>query len=64
MAENGPATLNIWITEERNGYEDYRLAFGEEPPTISGVAIMTNTDNTGESVEAYYGDIVFKKRPE
>lgn len=28
---------------------------------ISGVAIMTDTDNTGESAEADYGDIVFKK---
>ena len=28
---------------------------------VSGVAIMTDTDNTGESAIAYYGDIVFKK---
>jgi hypothetical protein len=28
---------------------------------ISGVAIMTDTDNTGESATAYYGDITFKK---
>ena len=28
---------------------------------ISGVAIMTDTDNTGESAIAYYGDIVFRK---
>jgi hypothetical protein len=28
---------------------------------ISGVAIMTDTDNTGESATAYYGDILFKK---
>jgi hypothetical protein len=28
---------------------------------ISGVAIMTDTDNTGESAAAFYGDIVFKK---
>jgi hypothetical protein len=28
---------------------------------ISGVAIMTDTDNTGESATAYYGDIIFKK---
>ena len=28
---------------------------------ISGVAIMTDTDNTGETAIAYYGDIVFKK---
>jgi hypothetical protein len=28
---------------------------------ISGVAIMTDADNTGESAIAYYGDILFKK---
>jgi hypothetical protein len=28
---------------------------------ISGVAIMTDSDNTGESAIAYYGDILFKK---
>jgi hypothetical protein len=28
---------------------------------ISGVAIMTDTDNTGEKAIAYYGDIFFKK---
>ena len=64
VVESGPAKLNTWITEERNVYEDYKRAFGEEPPMISGVAIMTDTDNTGESAEAYYGDIVFKQRPE
>ena len=64
VVESGPAKLNAWITEERNVYEDYKRAFGEEPPMISGVAIMTDTDNTGESAEAYYGDIVFKKQPE
>ena len=37
------------------------LAFGEKPPLVSGVAIMTDTDNTGESAIAQYGDIVFKK---
>lgn len=31
---------------------------------ISSVAVMTDSDNMGESAEAYYGDIVFKKRPE
>lgn len=64
VVESGSTDLNTWITEERNVYEDYKRAFGEEPPMISGVAIMTDTDNTGESAEAYYGDIVFKKQPE
>ena len=47
------------MTEMRNIHEDYKQAFGEEPPMISGVAIMTDTDNTGESAIAWYGDITF-----
>ncbi|HEV8242733.1 MAG TPA: DUF3047 domain-containing protein [Nitrospirales bacterium] len=61
VVESGADRLNQWASEERNVYEDYKKAFGEEPPMISGVAIMTDTDNTGESATAYYGDIVFKK---
>ncbi len=61
VVESGPDRLNQWVSEERNVYEDYKKTFGEEPPLISGVAIMTDTDNTGESATAYYGDIVFKK---
>jgi len=61
VIESGSAKLNQWVNEERNVYEDYKKAFGEEPPMISGVAIMTDTDNTGESATAYYGDILFKK---
>lgn len=63
VVESGEAQLNQWVTEERNIVEDYRKAFGEDPPTISGVAIMTDTDNTKESAIAYFGDIVFKQSP-
>jgi hypothetical protein len=61
VVESGEAKLNQWVSEERNIYEDYKKAFSREPPMISGVAIMTDTDNTGESAVAYYGDIIFKK---
>jgi len=61
VVESGAAKLNRWVNEERNLYEDYKKAFGAEPPLISGVAIMTDTDNTGESATAYYGDILFRK---
>jgi len=61
VVESGPAKLDQWVSEERNVYEDYKRAFKGEPPMISGVAIMTDTDNTGESATAYYGDIMFKK---
>jgi len=61
VVESGTERLNQWVSEERNVYEDYKKAFGGEPPLISGVAIMTDTDNTGESATAYYGDIVFMR---
>ncbi len=61
VVESGESKLNQWVSEERNIYEDYKKAFGQEPSMISGVAIMTDTDNTGESATAYYGDILFRK---
>jgi len=61
VVETGLSKLNQWVNEERNIFEDYKKAFGQEPSMISGVAIMTDTDNTGESATAYYGDILFKK---
>ena len=61
VVESGETKPNQWVSEERNIYEDYKKAFGQEPPMISGVAIMTDTDNTGESATAYYGDIIFRK---
>ncbi len=61
VIESGETKLNEWVTEERNVYNDYMKAFEEDPPNISGVAIMTDTDNTEEHAVAYFGDIVFKR---
>jgi hypothetical protein len=41
--------------------EDFRRVFGAEPAEVAGVAVMTDTDNTGESVTAFYGTIVLDK---
>jgi len=59
VVESGPQKVGLWVSEERNIYEDYKKAFGEEPPLINGIAIMTDTDNTKERATAYYGDIQF-----
>jgi hypothetical protein len=56
--ESGPDQVGTWIREERNVAADYRDAFGEAPPPVGGIAIMTDTDNTSESATAYYGDII------
>ena len=60
VVESGPAKVGIWVEEERNIYEDYKKAFGEEPPLINGVAIMSDTDNTSDRAIAFYGDIEFR----
>lgn len=61
VIESGNEYVGLWREEKRNIYEDYKKAFGEEPPMISGVAIMTDSDNTGEFAVVYYGDILFMK---
>ena len=58
---SGTTDAGTWRTERRNVLEDYRAAFGEDPPPVNGVAIMTDTDNTEGEATAYYGDIVFRK---
>ena len=63
VAASGPRGLGRWQRVTRNVAEDYRRAFGEEPGTITGVGIMTDTDNTGAVAQAYYGDIAFRQKP-
>jgi hypothetical protein len=55
---SGEAEAGTWVTERRNVLQDYRAAFGGDPPPVNGIAIMTDTDNTDGEATAYYGDIV------
>ncbi|BBO73679.1 hypothetical protein DSCW_10960 [Desulfosarcina widdelii] len=64
VVESGPVHLNQWRMHRRNIVEDFRRAFGKNPPRLSGVAVMTDTDNTGESATAWYGDVVFSRKME
>lgn len=63
-AETGNNISNEWKIEVQNIYEDYQKAFGEIPPRINGIAIMTDSDNTKESSTALYGNIIFKQSSE
>jgi Protein of unknown function (DUF3047) len=64
VLESGADKKGQWVSEKRNIYEDYRMAFGSENvPMISGVAVMTDTDNTCGQAFSWYGDIVFSGSP-
>jgi hypothetical protein len=62
VASSGPAGVGAWQPLSRNLREDFKRAFGEEPGKLTAYGVLTDTDNTGESVEAWYGDIIFKPR--
>jgi hypothetical protein len=57
---SGAGQVGNWVTVERDIMADYRRAFGEAPPPVVGIAIMSDSDNTGETATAWYGDIVLK----
>jgi hypothetical protein len=56
---SGSRDADRWQYETRDVLTDYRRLFGEDPPEVSAVAIMTDTDNTQLAAEAWYGDIWF-----
>ncbi len=56
-AASGPDKAGQWVEVRRNIVEDFRRAFGEDPPEAGAIAIMTDTDNTGETARAWYDDI-------
>jgi len=46
-----------WVKEKVNIVDDYKAAFGEEPPAIATIAVMNDSDNTGESSISWIDDI-------
>ncbi len=56
---SGNSESGQWLREKRNVKADFQRLFGEDVRYIDVVALMTDTDNTGENVTAYYGDISF-----
>lgn len=55
--QSGPKNAGQWFSEERDIWADYKNLFGTDPGEASAIAIMTDTDNTGKSAIAWYGDI-------
>lgn len=65
VAQSGAARAGTWVTESHDIYADYRRIVGGagEPPRIEGIALMTDTDDTGERAVAYYDGITLGPGP-
>lgn len=57
VVDSDVASIGRWKQFERNVLDDYRRVFREEPTAISGIAVMVDTDNTGEHARSRFGDI-------
>jgi hypothetical protein len=49
LIEKGTVNTGRWIEEEVDILKDYEQAFNQEPPKFAELAIMNDSDNTGES---------------
>lgn len=61
--QSGPKNAGQWLVEKRDIFEDYNNLFGSDPDMTIAIAIMTDTDNTGENAIAWYGDITLSTNP-
>lgn len=57
VVESGAARLNRWLDYERDIRADFERAFGEPPGALVGVALMSDSDNTRSTAQAWYGPI-------
>jgi hypothetical protein len=57
VVESGPARLNQWVDFDRDVEADFRLAFGEAPGPMIGLGLMTDSNNSGAAVTAWYGPL-------
>lgn len=61
VVESGARRAGRWLAYERNVLEDYTRVFGEPPSGhVSGVGLLTDSDDLKNHAEAWYGDIAFE----
>ena len=61
VVNSGNEKADEWVSLKRNILDDYRDAFDEDPREITGITIMTDSDNTGSSTLAWFGKITLSK---
>jgi hypothetical protein len=57
VVQSGEQGLNRWNDQERDIEADFRTAFGEAPGPLTGLGLMTDSNNTGETVQAWFGPL-------
>ena len=63
VLRNAADGVGSWAAETRDVAADFRAAFGGAAPAVTGVVLSADTDQTHESVVAWFGDLRLEARP-
>lgn len=63
VLDSGDGLAMQWRTVRRDLRRDWEAAFGGAMPPLTAIAVGADTDNTGESVEAWFSDIFIAETP-
>jgi len=57
VVQSGPDRLGRWVDHERDVFGDFQRVFGAEPGPITGLGLMTDSNNTRTDTEAWFGPL-------
>jgi hypothetical protein len=57
VLESGDGKAGQWIKESRDLYADWKALFGDEPPNVVSIGLMTDSDGTASTVTGWYDDL-------
>ena len=61
VVESGEKNLGQWLSYKRNVSKDLKKVLGKNVRYIDAIAVMTDSDSSGQQALTYYGDIYFSK---
>jgi len=64
VLRSGAGDAGGWVVERRDVAQDFKRAFGDLPAQLGGIALASDTDNTGERARAGFAEFRFVSRDE
>lgn len=62
VLRSGNGAAGRWVMERRDVSADFQQAFGHAPQRLTGLAVASDTDNTGEEARAGFAEFRFVDR--
>jgi len=61
LVQKGDSNVGTWQDQQADIVEDYQKAFHEKPPPMARMAVMSDSDNTGETAVSYLDYIELRR---